>query len=67
MRDHQNLARIEVGRHEIQNLFDMARLDLLDSELKALGFEHVTIDIAGYRQREIKQKLRQSNISSHLP
>ena len=67
VRDHQNLARIEVGRHEIQNLFDMARLDLLDSELKALGFEHVTIDIAGYRQREIKQKLRQSNISSHLP
>ena len=67
VRDHQNLARIEVGRHEIQNLFDMARLDLLDSELKALGFEHVTIDIAGYRQREIKQKLRQSNISFHLP
>ena len=67
VRDHQNLARIEVGRHEIQNLFDMARLDLLDSELKALGFEHVTIDIAGYREREIKQKLRQSNISSHLP
>ncbi|MGA8842817.1 MAG: ATP-dependent sacrificial sulfur transferase LarE [Nitrososphaeraceae archaeon] len=66
VRDHQNLARIEVGRHEIQNLFDMARLDLLDSELKALGFEHVTIDIAGYREREIKQKLRQSNISSHI-
>lgn len=67
VRDHQNLARIEVGRHEIQNLFDMARLDLLDSELKALGFEHVTIDIAGYREGEVKQKLRQSNISSHLP
>jgi uncharacterized protein len=67
VRDHQNLARIEVGRYEIKNLFDMARLDLLDSELKALGFEHVTIDIAGYREGEVKQKIRQSNISSHTP
>ena len=65
VRDYQNLARIEVGRNEIQNLFDMTKLDLLDSELKALGFEHVTIDIAGYIEKEVRHSMRQSNIFSH--
>ena len=65
VRDHQKLARIEVARNEIQNLFDMTKLDLLDSKLKALGFEHVTIDIAGYIEKEVRHTMKQSNIFSH--
>lgn len=49
VRDHADLARIEVGEHEIPILFDIRKLELLNSRLKGLGFTHVTIDIGGYR------------------
>jgi pyridinium-3,5-biscarboxylic acid mononucleotide sulfurtransferase len=49
VRDHSDLARIEVGASEIPLLFDIRRLELLNSRLKGLGFIHVTIDIEGYR------------------
>jgi pyridinium-3,5-biscarboxylic acid mononucleotide sulfurtransferase len=49
VRDHSDLARIEVGEREIPILFDIRKLELLNSRLKGLGFTHVTIDIGGYR------------------
>jgi PP-loop superfamily ATP-utilizing enzyme len=30
-------------------LFDIGKLELLNTRLKDLGFTHVTIDIGGYR------------------
>ena len=50
VRDHDGLARIEVGRDERHLLFDINKLDEIDSRLKALGFKHVTIDAMGYKQ-----------------
>ncbi|MDP9197576.1 MAG: ATP-dependent sacrificial sulfur transferase LarE [Thermoproteota archaeon] len=52
VRDHLDLARIEVGSDEIQLLFDKVKLDLLNSKLKGLGFRFVTIDLAGYHSSE---------------
>jgi pyridinium-3,5-biscarboxylic acid mononucleotide sulfurtransferase len=49
VRDHGDLARIEVGRDELQKLFDANKLGLLDDKLKALGFKFVCVDIAGYK------------------
>jgi uncharacterized protein len=49
VRDHTDMARIEVGEHEISLLFDIGKLELLNTRLKDLGFTHVTIDIGGYR------------------
>jgi pyridinium-3,5-biscarboxylic acid mononucleotide sulfurtransferase len=49
VRDHADLARIEVGENEIASLFDISKLELLNTRLKDLGFTHVTIDIGGYR------------------
>jgi pyridinium-3,5-biscarboxylic acid mononucleotide sulfurtransferase len=49
VRDHSDLARIEVGEGEIPILFDIRKLELLNSRLKGLGFTYVTIDIGGYR------------------
>jgi len=49
VRDHGDIARIEVGKDERSLLFDQAKLDELDSELKRLGFKFVAIEASGYK------------------
>jgi uncharacterized protein len=49
VRDHGDLARIEVGRDELSKMFDVQKLELLDGKLKALSFKFVSVDIAGYK------------------
>ena len=49
VRDHGEVARIEVGKNEISKLFDIDKLRILDIKLKETGFKFVTIDICGYR------------------
>ncbi len=48
VRSHGELARIEVGKGERQNLLDEGILDKVDKELKELGFKHVALDLSGY-------------------
>lgn len=49
VRDHGEVARIEVGKEELPKIFDVERLALLDSKLKELGFKFVSFDAAGYK------------------
>lgn len=49
VRDHGDVARVEVGRDEMQRMFDVEKMALLDAKLKELGFNYVSIDAAGYR------------------
>jgi len=49
VRDHNGLARIEVGRDERVLLCNVELLDRIASELKKLGFKYATIDLEGYR------------------
>jgi len=49
VRDHDEIARIEVGKDERALLFDQTKLDELDSELKKLGFKFVAIEASGYK------------------
>lgn len=49
VRDHKGLARIEVGKDELE-LFSNAEVwNRIAQNLKALGFKYVTIDLEGYR------------------
>lgn len=52
VRDHQDIARIEVGREEIKDMFDTGKLSEIDSKLKDLGFKHIALDLSGYKSRE---------------
>jgi uncharacterized protein len=52
VRDHQNMARIEVGRAEIKEMFDTDKLSVIDSKLKELGFTHIVLDLSGYKSNE---------------
>ena len=38
VRDNQNMARIEVDKAEIKEMFDTNKLSVIDSKLKELGF-----------------------------
>lgn len=49
VRDHGNIARIEVSKQELSKLFDTTKLDILDLQIKKQGFSFVTIDIGGYK------------------
>ncbi|HET7147869.1 MAG TPA: ATP-dependent sacrificial sulfur transferase LarE [Candidatus Nitrosopolaris sp.] len=49
VRDHGEVARIEVQKDEINLLFNVEKLEKLDTLLKGLGFKYVAIDAKGYR------------------
>ena len=52
VRDHQDTARIEVGREEFKEMFDTGKLLAIDSKLKNLGFKYVALDLSGYKSRD---------------
>jgi len=49
VRDHDGLARLEIGKDELAKLFDADKLTLLDGKLKKLGFKFVSVDASGYK------------------
>jgi uncharacterized protein len=48
VRDHDGLARIEVGADELDAALDPAFAAAARDHLAGLGFDHVTLDLAGY-------------------
>jgi uncharacterized protein len=48
VRDHDGLARIEVGADELEAALDPAFAAAAREHVGALGFDHVTLDLAGY-------------------
>ena len=49
VRDHDGLARIEVGADELEAALDPAFARAAREHIGDLGFEHVTLDLQGYR------------------
>ena len=49
VRDHNGLARIEVGRDERKLFCNVEILDRILDDLKRIGFKYVTLDLEGYR------------------
>ncbi|RLI37821.1 ATP-dependent sacrificial sulfur transferase LarE [Candidatus Bathyarchaeota archaeon] len=49
VRDHNGLARIEVGRNEMDLLLDLGVMSRIAAELRRLGFKYVALDMEGYR------------------
>lgn len=52
VRDHQDIARIEVGKDEIKDMYDFEKMSVVDSKLKDLGFKHIALDLSGYKNKE---------------
>jgi pyridinium-3,5-biscarboxylic acid mononucleotide sulfurtransferase len=49
VRDHEKIARIEIGTDEFGKMFDSNKLKILNSKLREIGFQYVTLDLAGYK------------------
>ncbi|GAA0725303.1 uncharacterized protein J2744_000899 [Halorubrum trapanicum] len=49
VRDHDGLARVEIAPDELERALDSAFADAVHEHLTDLGFEYVTLDMAGYR------------------
>lgn len=50
VRDHGEIARIEVGQDELPVMLDETRRARVSAKLKELGFRFVTLDLEGYRR-----------------
>lgn len=59
VRHHQEIARIEVGRDEINSLIEPETASRVSHNLKELGFKFVTIDLDGYRTGSLNETLKQ--------
>jgi pyridinium-3,5-biscarboxylic acid mononucleotide sulfurtransferase len=50
-----HLARIEVGPSELPRLLENGLAAKIASELKAIGYTHVTVDLQGYRRGSLNE------------
>lgn len=55
VRYHGDIARLEVESAEISRLLQPAVRELVDSELKRLGFRFVTVDLKGFRSGSLNE------------
>ena len=58
VRHHDAIARLELGRDEIARALEPDVAAHIDRELRALGYQHVTVDLRGYRLGSLNDALR---------
>ena len=57
VRYHGQLARIEIGRDELPKALSLEMAETLVTTFQSLGFQYVTLDLAGYRQGSLNEVL----------
>jgi tRNA-specific 2-thiouridylase/uncharacterized protein len=63
VRDHDGLARIEVGEDELEVALDPDFVRAARDHIADLGFDHVTLDLHGYRTGSVSPEETDSNAS----
>jgi uncharacterized protein len=58
VRHHDTLARLEIARDEMPRALEPAIAERLTRELRTLGYQHVTVDLQGYRLGSLNEVLR---------
>ena len=57
VRYHGQLVRIEIGRDELHRALTPEMAETLSGTFRDLGFQYVTLDLAGYRQGSLNEVL----------
>jgi uncharacterized protein len=57
VRDHGEIARIEVGKEERKLFLDEQVMDIIATKLKSLGYSYVAVDLEGYREGSMDELL----------
>ena len=55
VRHHDLLARLEIGRDELPRALKPEVTESIVSELRAVGYQHVTLDLQGYRRGSLNE------------
>lgn len=58
VRHHDTIARLEIAREEMARALEPEIAETLDRELRAIGYQHVTLDLRGYRLGSLNDALR---------
>jgi pyridinium-3,5-biscarboxylic acid mononucleotide sulfurtransferase len=58
VRHHETVARLELGRDEIARALEPEVAESIDRELRAIGYQHVAVDLRGYRLGSLNEALR---------
>lgn len=58
VRHHDTIARLEIARDEMPRALDPQVAETIDRELRGLGYQHVAIDLRGYRLGSLNEALR---------
>lgn len=56
VRLHDDLARIEIAKTEMEKLFDREMIELINKEFSNLGFRFITLDLQGFRSGSTNAK-----------
>lgn len=59
VRSHGELARIEIGSQELEQILDIDLMDKISKGLKEAGFSYVTLDMQGYKMGGYKVKSKE--------
>lgn len=63
VRDHNNLARIELGSSDREKILDLEMMDKISDRLQKLGFKYVTLDLSEYESGSMnKEILEEKNV-----
>ena len=63
VRHHETLARLEIARDEMPRALDPAVRERLVADVKAAGYQFVSLDLQGYRLGSLNEALRLRPIS----
>ncbi|MFQ6011114.1 MAG: ATP-dependent sacrificial sulfur transferase LarE [Nitrososphaerales archaeon] len=64
VRHHGDIARIEVGKDERNSFFNESLMDSVHTRLKEIGYNYVSLDLAGYRNGSMDETLELTAIPS---
>ncbi len=67
VRDHDGLARIEIGEEELSRALDEEFVRATREHLTDLGFDHVTLDLHGYRTGSVSPADEENESDMHEP
>lgn len=57
VRDHNNLARIELSETDRMKILDLNLMEKLSDKLQKLGFQYVTLDLSAYKSGSMNKEI----------
>lgn len=66
VRVHDNLARLEIAREEMPKILDLDTFRRLEKSFRKLGFDHVTLDLGGYRSGSLNVNVQNGTYATEI-